>query len=66
VSHIGTIVLRQAADFGVGFLLRGIAPAQQLMYLATAAGLIDAALLIALAAVPILANRHQPQSPPAL
>lgn len=62
---IGALVLQQVADFAVGGFLRGITPIEQLMHLATPAGLIYAALLIAFAAMPLLGNRHRPPFSPA-
>jgi len=52
----GALALQQLADFVVGSFLRGLTPAQQLAHLATPAGLIYAALLIAFAVMPIFAG----------
>jgi hypothetical protein len=60
VMGAAALVLQQLADFGVGAFLRGITPAQQFVHFARPAGLINAALLIAFAATPILANRRPP------
>lgn len=53
---LGALTFQQLGDFAVGGLLRGIAPAQQVAHLATPAGLIYVALLIAFAAMPTLAQ----------
>lgn len=53
---VGALALQQFADFVVGISLRGIAPAQQLAYFLTPAGLIYAALLILFAAMPVMAT----------
>ncbi len=53
------LVLQQAADFALGRLLRGITPAEQLAHFATPAGTIYAALVIAFAVIPLVANRRQ-------
>ncbi len=51
--------LQQAADFAVGGILRGITLAQQFAHFLTPAGAIYAALVIAFAAMPALANRDR-------
>ncbi len=56
---IVALILQQIADFAVGIGLRGIAPAEQLTYLATPAGLIYGAALLAFAAMPALVNRDR-------
>jgi hypothetical protein len=53
---LGALVLQQAADFGLGGLLRGITPAQQFAHFVTPAGATYAALVIAFAAMPLLVN----------
>lgn len=53
---LGALILQQFADFAVGVFVRGIPPAQQLAHLATPAGLIYIALLLAFVAMPIVAN----------
>ena len=53
---VGALVLQQLADFAVGILLRGMTPAQLVAHFATPAGMIYAALLIAFATMPVLAN----------
>ncbi len=56
---IGALILQQIADFAVGIGLRGNTPGEQLANLATPAGLIYAAALLAFAATPALANRNR-------
>jgi hypothetical protein len=56
---LAALVLQQAADFGLGGLLRGITPAQQFAHVATPAGAIYAALVIAFAAMPLLVTRNR-------
>jgi len=58
----GALLLQQFADFTVGAVLRGVAPAQQFARLSTPSGLIYVALLLAFVAMPVLANwpRRQP------
>jgi hypothetical protein len=56
---VGALLFQQIADFLVGSALRGIAPVQQLAYLATAPGLIYLAALAAFAAMPALVNRRR-------
>jgi hypothetical protein len=63
VMGVGALLLQQFADFAVGAALRGIAPGQQLARLSTPAGLTYVALLVALVAMPVLAN--WPRRPPA-
>ena len=53
---VGGLLLQQFADFAVGTFLRGIPPAQQLARFSTPEGLIYAALLLAFAAMPALAD----------
>jgi hypothetical protein len=60
---IVALFLQQLADFAVSIVLRGSTPCQHFVHLATAAGLIYVALLIAFAAMPVLAN--WPQRPEA-
>lgn len=60
---LGALMLQQLADFGVG-LLRGIGPAQHFAHLATPAGLIYVALLVAFAAMPIVAHVPRGSRPP--
>jgi hypothetical protein len=54
------LALQQAADFALGSLLRGIPPAEQIGHFATPAGLIYAALVIAFAVMPVVANNRRP------
>lgn len=62
---IVTLFLQQLADLAVGIVLRGSTPCQQFAHLATPAGLIYVALLIAFAAMPVLANwRQRPEAWP--
>jgi len=65
LAEMGIVALlfQQLADFAVGIVLRGSTPCQQFARLATPAGLIYVALLIAFAAMPVLAN--WPQRPEA-
>jgi hypothetical protein len=56
----GALLLQQAADFALGSVLRGLPPAEQLAHFATPAGLIYAALVIAFAAMPVVANWNRP------
>lgn len=56
---IGALILQEIADFAVGIGLRGITPGEQLANLATPAGLIYVAALLAFAAMPTLANRNR-------
>ncbi len=60
VMGFGALVLQQAADFALGSLLRGIRPAEQIGHFATPAGLIYAALVIAFAVMPMVANNRRP------
>jgi hypothetical protein len=53
---VGALVLQQLTDFGVGILVRGIAPAQHVAHLLTPAGWIYLALLVAFAAMPVMAH----------
>ena len=53
---VGGLLLQQFADFAVGAFLRGMTPAQQVARFSTPPGLIYAALLVAFAAMPALAN----------
>jgi hypothetical protein len=56
---LAALALVLLADFSVGLWLRGLAPAEQLGYLATAAGLIYVAALALFAAMPVLVNRRR-------
>ena len=55
--ELGALALQQIADYAVGIGLRGMAPADQLRGLATPAGAIYVALLLAFVAMPALINR---------
>jgi hypothetical protein len=57
VMGIAALVLQQIADFAVGFMLRGMTPAQQLANFATPAGLIYLGSLVAFAAMPAIVSR---------
>ena len=65
LAEMGIVALlfQQLADFAVGIVLRGSTPCQQFARLATPAGLIYVALLIAFAATPVFTN--WPQRPEA-
>ena len=53
---VGALALQQIADFAVALGLRHMTMAEQFAYLATPAGLIYAAALVAFAAMPVLVN----------
>jgi hypothetical protein len=61
VMGLGALMFQQLADFAVGTFLRGITPAQQVARLATPAGLIYVALLLAFAAMPAVTDWLQRQ-----
>lgn len=54
---LGALALLLVCDLAVGKVLRGLSAQEQVARLATTEGLIYAALLVAFAAMPVLANR---------
>lgn len=56
---LGALVLLLACDFAVGRLARGLGAQEQIARFATTEGLIYAALLVAFALMPAIANRSR-------
>ena len=52
------LAITQLAEFGLGWLLRGLSPTAQLERFATPPGLISAAALQAFLAMPVIMNRR--------
>jgi hypothetical protein len=56
LTGAGALALQQVADLGVGILLRGVSPADQLAHFTRPEGQVYALLLLAFAIMPLLLN----------